>query len=460
MTNKFKEKIDFIKKHEDVIKPITSDSEMIENLAHHRIIADSVIDQKRIENILEEFETKIFLCEKQKHEYGADAKKVLLTASEPLAFLTINPIIERLKTDPRCKAIGLLTDNVAGKQFENKNDPSFKHIDNKDLPVLVDALKMAEKEPFDVTIAAVDPINSPQTIALFAGKSSFGSKKLYFISSGWIGTGGGSLLETERAKHADKIDGIFCNDQLAKRIILNQLKEFPKDKIFITGTPVIDTLEIDKAKEHTQTGRKKLGIDDDELAILYLGDVSAAYRQEGFNVCKRINEKTFAETLEAIIKLAEAEPERKFALLIRPHPRDPNKEEMFSIAKRKVPKNLKIISTSKEDVSISEATYSADIIASIASTENFLALLRGRKSVFLGYEKRGMGGDVLKQAYSKEVLNTIKQDKKISIVSSPENLIPYLKKQKHIPEEAEPPITFQKKTKTSTQKILDIALAD
>lgn len=295
-----KEKVAFIKEHEDEIKPI---------------ISNSAINQERVEIILKEFETKVFLCEKQDHEHNSDAKRVLVTASQPLAFITIDTIIEQLKIDPRCKAIGLLTDNVAGKKFEDKNDSSFKRIYNKNLPVLVDALKTAEKEPFDVILAVVDTINSPQSVALFAGKSVFGAEKLYFISSGWIGAGSKSSFQSERAKNMDEIDEIFCTDQLSRRILLNQLKEFPKDKVFITGTPIIGALEIDKAKEYTQTGRKKLGIDDNELAVLYIGDTSADYQRQGLDIDKRINEKTFSETLEAMIKLAEAESEKNLPYL-------------------------------------------------------------------------------------------------------------------------------------------------
>lgn len=128
------------------------------------------------------------------------------------------------------------------------------------------------------------------------------------------------------------------------------------------------------------------------------------------------------------------------------------------MTEKKVPENLKIISATKEEISMSEVSYSADIIVGIISTENFLAPLRGRKSVFLGYEGKGMGGDLLNIEYSKEILDAIDKDKNVNIVSSPEDFASYLKKQKHIPEKAESPKVSQKKTKTPTQKILDIVL--
>lgn len=329
----FEEKTQFIKKHNDQIKQVTLDVEAVK-----KIEEGAIVDESRVENVLEQFETKIFLFEKQENESKPDAKKVLVTASETTAFNIMNPIIERLKKEDRCKAIGLLTDLRAGKMFEDKKDVDFKRIDNKQLPVLADAMKTAEKEPFDVSIIATDPVDSPNEVVLFGGKSVFGANKLYVIVGGWVGFGSDIILShPERQKNMESIDGIFCNDELAKRIIMSQFKEYPENKIFVTGTPVVDNLEIEKLVQYQKTGREKLGLEKETLAVLYLGGSSAIHQRAGYDyeTDKKINEKTFEQTLDAVIKLADSESQRKFVYLVRPHPSDTNFQELFDIIAKK-----------------------------------------------------------------------------------------------------------------------------
>ena len=440
-----KEKIEFIKKHGDEIKQVVSDQEAIKKLEAGEAVASG-----RVENALEQFETKIFLFKKK--ESKPEAKKVLVTASETMAFNLMNPIIERLKKDERCKVIGLFTDLIAGKMFK---DPDFQRIDNKELPVLADAMKTAEKELFDVAITAVESANSPNEVVLFGGKSVFGAEKLYVMIGGWIGFGSDVILShPERQKYMESIDGIFCNDELAKRVIHSQYKEFPENRIFATGTPTIDDLELEKSAEYAESGRDKLEIEKDALAVLYLGDSSPAYRRAGYDTDEKINEKTFEKTLDAMIKVAEEEPQKKFSFMVRPHPADTNSQELFDIIGRKeLPPNLKVVSAEKSKISMQESIYAADIAASIVSNENFLASLCGKKAIFLGYEDKGFGSYVMGKTYSREIIEAIDQDKNIDIVSSPRDFLDKIKQYRQAEIEQSP-----RKEGNSVDRILDIIL--
>lgn len=459
------EKEKFIQQHAEQIIPVLDDGEekdrvkqyFKETAEHPGGIADFALTKEQTDKTLEQFETKVFLCEKPGKEHNPDAKRVLLTASEQLAFNTMLPIIAALKSDRRCKAIELLTDSLAGKQFEKLSDASFKRVDDKSLPVLIDALKPAEKEPFDVAITAVERLDTPNEVALFGGKSVFGAKKLYFLSSGWGGVGGSmELFGSERGKHMDKIDGFFCADKLAKRILLRQLPDLPEDKIFLTGVPATDGLELHKGGEHREKGRIRLGLSNNDLVVLYLGDISVDYKKIVPTANPRINEETFNQTRDAIVRLAKEQPEKHIVLAVRPHPVDPNKEELLKPYSQSLPPNLKIVPAQREVISMQEAAYGADIIISIVSTENFLAPLRGKKAVFLGYKESGLGDKVLEKVYGRELMEIIGQDENIVIVSSPDELTAELKeygraerKEEKIPK---PPEV------TSVDKILDIAL--
>jgi hypothetical protein len=306
---------------------------------------------------------------------------------------------------------------IAITVFEKNNDNQFKQVRNPENPVLSDAMKTAENDPYDVALVPVDPRNSPNSPLLFGGKSVFGAKKLFFIATGWVGVGGTDLFDKDRFKQMEEIDGIFCNDDLAKKILLHQLPEYPPEKIYTTGTPVVDALEIEKGPEYAKQGREKLHIDEGTIGVLYLGDVSPAPNSADSNLNPRINEETFLSTLDSMIELAKSRPEKKFALMVRPHPRDPNRQEMLQSTRPDIPDNLHV--TPATDISIQEATYSADATASIVSTENFLAPLRGKQGIFLGYDKPGFGSDALKKLYDQEIMEIIKNNENLAIASSP-----------------------------------------
>ena len=241
---------------------------------------------------------------------------------------------------------------------------------------------------------------------------------------GWGGMS--NILRSEGKKNVEKIDGIFCNDELARDMILYALPEFSKEYVFITGSPVFDTLKEKDPKGFREAAKEKMGLKNEAISVLYLGDISLDH-SKGYKTDKRINEKTFEYTLNAIIKLAEAEPSREFVFLVRPHPRDSNKEELLAILNRHTsPGNLQFKSAGVKDCSMQEARYASDIVASIGSTENFFARKLGRGAIFLSYPDN-LGEKVLRKIYGEEILEQIgKNDPMIKVAYSPEEVTSFL----------------------------------
>lgn len=101
-----------------------------------------------------------------------------------------------------------------------------------------------------------------------------------------------------------------------------------------------------------------------------------------------------------------------------------------------------------------EASCAADIVASIISSENFIASRRGKKAIFLGYKEDGLGDTIIRRFYSKEIVKAIVEDKNIDIVSSPDEFFDKIKQFLDPAEIVEPP----KETEKSVDKILNIVL--
>lgn len=416
---RFSEAKDFLRQHYDEFAPIAADRPLLDVLREDQDVLDPTITPERVEQSLEQLETKVYLSEKDPADYDPDAKRVLLTASEPLAANSLSLILEQLQTDRRARATGLLTDNVAAKTLSTRLE-GFEQIHDPSKPMLYDALQTVAHDPFDVALVPVDPRNSPNAVSLFGAKSVFGAKKLYFMATGWVGVGGTDLFDAARRKTMDEIDGIFVADQLAADIVSYQLPDFPRNKILETGTPVVDAIETDRAEEYTNRGRSKLGLDDDTTAVLLMGHISPGSNSPESDLDPRISEKTFAQTFEAMVNLATRQPKRKFAILVRPHPRDPNAAELFDIAGQPGPANLRVVTATNDVVSMQEATYGADVTASIAGTDNFLAPRRGRQGIFLGYQEPGLGGPLLEKLYGPDIVGMINRADGLKVAKSPE----------------------------------------
>jgi hypothetical protein len=68
-----------------------------------------------------------------------------------------------------------------------------------------------------------------------------------------------------------------------------------------------------------------------------------------------------------------------------------------------------------------EAAYGTDATASIVGTDNFLAPMRGREGIFLGYEEPGMGGDLLTRLYGEDIVQIIGEGDRITVARKPED---------------------------------------
>lgn len=412
------EAAEFLKRNYNDFAPVAEDRALLDALRDQDGDLDPTVTPGRVTEALDQLETKIFLSEKPDSESGPGAKRVLLTASETLAANSLAPILDRLHSDRRSKAVGLMTDNVAARLLSGKLE-GFRQLCDPEKPMLHDAMRAASPEPFDVALVPVDPRNSPNAHSLYGAKSVFGAKKMYFMATGWVGIGNTDLFEHDRRQQMDEIDGIFCADDLAASIIAHQLPDFPREKILVTGTPVVDAVEPERAEEYTKAGRDKLQLDDETTAVLVMGHISPVLGSAS-ELHPRISERTFALTFHAMVAAAEAKPDRKFALLVRPHPRDPNADELFTIASQQVPENMKVVRASNDVVSMQEATYGADVTASIVGTDNFLAPRRGRQGVFLGYEEPGMGGPLLEDLYGTDIVRLIGEADGLKVAKSPE----------------------------------------
>jgi len=469
------QEVNYLKDHADIIKPALDSNPDLKDYFDQVVRDHGNVDAQKVREVIEDVETQVFLLEKNESEYDALAKRVLLSSSDPLEFKTACALMDHLRQDRRCRGVGFLTDGVGGQDFKKvfKNQSgktqfkSFKgdQVFGKDeddesydraTPVLYDALKTAENSPYDVALVPLESSDTPSGSLLYSAKSTFGAKKLYLIFDGWGGMTADSSF-VKNFKKMDEIDGIMCNDELAQKILQHQLPEELRSKILVTGTPVTDSLELDRAEEYAQNGRDRLNLKPEDIAVLFLGDIST-YHKTNNQVNPRINEETFSQTLAAMIEVAQAQPEKKFSLLLRPHPRDPNKEELFALSQQSLPENLKIITAGRDEVSMQEAAYAADIITSIVSTESFLAPTRGKRGVFLGYKQSGLGGKVLEGLYGSDLVKSIDLAKNFDVVSEPKEFFQLLADYQRSSEES--PERSQSTAGNSINRIMDIALKD
>ena len=394
--------------------------ELVQRLSEDHTQTLSREEERMLDDIIEQFETKIF--EFTKSEAPADAKRVLVTSDNPGSWTAMGPLIAALDTDPRCKGVVAVVSGVAGKEFKKKF-PRFNQVHDEKM-VLEDALTLANNEPIDVAIGSVSVQNGPEDLALFGGKGNLGAAQNYFVFEGYGGVGGAFKLGT--AENMEKIDGIFCNDAFAKAIIHKRLPDYPLEQIFVTGMLAADSFELSKAEDYRTETRATLGIASETFTALYLGDASSDYdKTPGEN--SRINIDTFEETMQGMRELAQDERAEPIALIVRPHPRAGDKVEFMKNALDEVvPENLSIKDGSGP-VKFEGAIYASDVVMSINSNENIFAPVRGRRSIILAYDGEKMGGPALKEFYGDELLKAMREIPGIYYATNPHELAEILK---------------------------------
>lgn len=439
--SEFQNKLEYIARHEDEILPTSTHAETIKAIyelvqdvkEHHggvwRFVNTAKFPQPSIvEAILQEAETKVFVWSNPNAD--ADAKRVVFTMDNPGAFAALMPLVFAFKRSARCRSIEIIANNFAAECIrENESGGWFGFTQvrsvniapGKPTPVLVDVLSKGEGSADIVFASTSAGTNGPETVALFGGKSNLGAKKLYFVVDAW----GGTNLALGNREHMDDVDCIFCNDVFAKRITEKELPDYPSERIYATGTGQLDSLELECGAMLMHEGREKLGLDEETLAVLYVGDKSADYSSIMPGIADPdIAQKTFAQALKASIAVARAHPDNRYAVLVRSHPRDDREQELHEIERSvSLPENLRMVPATRALYrNINEVAYPADVIVSIMSTENFKAPLRGRTAAFLGFAERGMGKDALERIYSSETLDAVREMPGLAIVSSQQEL--------------------------------------
>ena len=196
--------------------------------------------------------------------------------------------------------------------------------------------------------------------------------------------------------------------------------------------------------------------------MLYVGDVSADYEGWKGVDSTNINVQTFKKTRHAVEAWAAAHPDRDVVLLVRPHGRARKNPEtahdwndLIHVANESRPfDNFSLRDASGP--SMNEIAYAADAVASICSTENYLAPARGLPAIYLGYGDEGFGKGVLERLYGPENLSRLGSIPGISIVSSENDLQRVLDQiaTEHTPETQKP-----RKVEDSTARIVNAILA-
>ncbi|MDP2815872.1 MAG: hypothetical protein Q8O19_04260 [Rectinemataceae bacterium] len=408
------DRVQFIIRHAKEILPILNDQNersLVEHAARGMPFGEN--DREQLIDILERCETKLYTYEKS--EYAPDAKRILVTSDNPGSFAGARHLIAAFLKDVRCKGVSTLVSGVAGKDF-SQTFPEFEQVREQET-LLADTLVLSKEEPFDVVIGTISVENGPENLALYGGKSNLRANKTFLLFEAYGSLGGAFGLGT--SDNMDKIDGIFCNDELAKEIVQHFLPEYPAEKIFTTGTPVLEGLEVERAKQYRTDVRAELGISPDAFTIAYLGDNSNDYARMP-NANPDINAVTFAKTLKGIKEFAARTGSKETALIVRPHPRDPAKRVLLNCTDEQL-QNLAIVNGSMP-AALNGILYASDVVVSIMSSENFLAPARGRYSIFLAYDGAGLGGEALRSGYGEEIFRKLKEMPNMFIVSTESEL--------------------------------------
>lgn len=394
------EKKRFIETHEAEIVPLFLKEKYFQ-----------LVEAGRLDPILKKFAVRIYT--RKVREGGQHA---LLAANDPGSYNVLSGLVRDMHEHPDCGRITTVISGQAGQNFEKELGDYYHLVPcNKILPKL---LTLSAKKPFDVAVVTVSSHNSPSTLLWYGGKSCLGSSRLYLVADGWTGLGDALV---DNAINADSVDGIVCNDEIAKAVYENLLPDNLTGKILPLGTPVLQSIELEKANIFRKIGREKLNISSDSFTILYLGDVQSDY-PAGL-VHEDINGQSFGKALDAVSKLSQQNPQQRISFLFRPHPRDSAQDNLLKLAQqRKGVSNLTVNFAGRGVMSMNEAGYAADVILSLASTENFLAPRRGKLGIFLGFEEKDLGGDLLRTLFPPQIIRTIQRQPGIEVVSSPEHL--------------------------------------
>lgn len=208
-----------------------------------------------------------------------------------------------------------------------------------------------------------------------------GANRLFLLIGGWIGFGAmKQAFSNPDTPGIDEPDGIFCIDRLAKRILAWQAPHL-STRLFVTGTPEHDLVQVEQGEGNRKTCRKKLGIPDDAFVLLYMGDNPPDYLSMVKD--KKLTSLNALAVKQLIKDMQQVTFPRGHAyLLLRPHPRD--RSPGWAMANRRTRKapRIHIKNACSEVLTLQEAIYGADIVSGFHGTEIARAPHRGRIGVF------------------------------------------------------------------------------
>lgn len=400
------EKYAFVREHEKEIRPITDDQETL-----NAIDQGALVSPEALQLVLERYETKIFSYGRK--DARPDAKRLLLEAAQPANFNIVNPLLESLEHDERCSGVTLLTDNVSGKKFMEKHDPDLQTVPTSERPIIGDI----PEGPYRAVLVLDEAENTPASVLLYGAKSVFGAEKLCYLSLGLFGHVEKRIFGPERSTEMEDIDIIFSADEFSKQMLCGALG-VPEEKVVVTGTPLLEGLRVEEANMLREKGRAALGVAEGTLTLAYAGFPSIDFQSVGGD--PKLNPLTFEQTLTGVMRAAEAEPEKNFALVVRTHPRARNVEPSL-IPTQTLPENLAVVDGN--GITYEEFVYAADIIGcNVLSTESLLARYRGREAAIFAFSGKGQLGELLTENFGEKGEQIIKASDRMTLIDSPEKL--------------------------------------
>lgn len=434
------EKLKFIKEHAKDIQPTATDTSAIEDVEKGRSV-----EERRIDDLLERYETKVLAYERP--NVSAGTSKILLEASQPANYSVAAPLIEDLIQDPRCAGITLLTDNVAGHQFEESDIP-LHPIRSEGKPVMADI----PAGPYDVALVFNEPANTPAPVLLYSAKSVFGAKKLYFFAGGLVGETTQRILGSNADPKMDAIDAIFIDDQLSKQFLC-EITHVPEEKVIITSSPLIESLEPEKADSLRTIGREKLHISDTALVAFFSSIVSTDEDFKKIGGGEDLNVRTYEETVAGVRIAAEHDPAREYVLIIRTHPRMLGVEPPLVIPSD-LPSNMRIIRGEREEASYDEVVYASDVLCcNPLASDVLLAAYRGRTAAITAYGGENQFGELCERIYGREGMQIIRDSGRAVFAESPQGLAAILENQRELPQPLAKPLV------SAREKIKEILLS-
>ncbi|MBI4065726.1 hypothetical protein HY412_00840 [Candidatus Kaiserbacteria bacterium] len=422
----------FLREHKTEFGPIVTSEVAI------ALQEDTHLTSAQITESIERVETKILVWERP--QAAADAKRVLLEASEPAAYRTIKPLIAFLQHDERCRAITLVTDNTAGKNFMDEQESSgFKQVRDPNQPVFADIAG-----PFDSVLVLSEPKNSPNKPFLYGGKSVYGDDrtKIFFMLDGVLGHTTHEQFTAQTAEHMDFIDTIGVANEFSKQLLAAAVPRL-RGRIRVVGSILLQSFKDDLIKnklfethdveEERRSLRETLKVPQDAVMVLYSGFPSIDYVALGGKADadpaqgeKTLNQETFERTLEAVKIAALENPDKTFALAIRTHSRAAGIDNELRVPDV-LPGNLHIIWASGLPLTYDDVANAADVIAcQSTSTEVLYAPYRGVVAAVSGYAGKGMQDELNKKIFGSG-LTTFKKSDDLLYVDSVETFAMYLK---------------------------------